>query len=263
MKFAGSIKTVAAKLWVSVMVMVVLAVVVGCVKKVGVSDEAEREHPDMKKARVLEEAGDSKGARNIYETILSRDPNMARAHLALAFLMDKPGEDYLAAIYHFRSYLALRPDTEKKAMIEGHIRTATLAFVGTVFTNQSAILERMAKVEGENRALQIRAANLEAQTVQLRVALAVARAKYGVIEETASKSVDTIALPAAVPKSLGKTVKVEKLDTLKKMAGRYYGDPGRWREIYEANKKKMKSPGDLRVGQMIYIPEKDKGAIPE
>jgi nucleoid-associated protein YgaU len=39
------------------------------------------------------------------------------------------------------------------------------------------------------------------------------------------------------------------------MAAKYYGDQGRWREIYEVNKKKMKSPGDLRVGQMILVPE--------
>jgi nucleoid-associated protein YgaU len=52
-------------------------------------------------------------------------------------------------------------------------------------------------------------------------------------------------------------VKVEKADTLKKLAAKWYGDQGRWREIYEANKTKMKSPGDLRVGQMIFIPEKD------
>ena len=262
MKVEGSITVLIAKILLPAILMVILIVGGGCVKKVVVSDEAEREHPDMKKARALEEAGDSKGAQSAYEVLLNREPSMARAHLALAFLLDKSGQDYVGAIYHYRTYLALRPETEKKAMIEDHIRTATLAWVGTIFTNQAAVLDRMGKLEGENKALKVRAANLESQTVQLRASLTAARAKYGVSEENASKSVDTINPPVAVPKSLGKTVKVEKLDTLKKMAARYYGDQGRWREIYEANKKKMKSPGDLRVGQMIFIPEKEKVVDP-
>jgi nucleoid-associated protein YgaU len=160
-------------------------------------------------------------------------------------------------IYHFQRYLALRPETEKKAMIDAHIRSATLMLVGSVFTNEMAILTRLRAVEEENRALKIKAANLQSQAEHSRAALAALRAKYGMSAVQASRSVDAIALPVRDPKSFGKMVKVEKADTLKKLAAKWYGDQGRWREIYEANKTKMKSPGDLRVGQMIFIPEKD------
>jgi len=255
MNFKGSIRKLFLTSLLPFLCAVALIVGGGCVKKVEVSDEAEREHPDMKKARMLEEAGDSRAARNVYETLLDRDATLARAHLALAFLLDKSGGDTVEAIYHFKRYLALRPDTEKKAMIESHIRIDTLSLVGSIFTNQAAVITRMGEVETENENLKIKTSNLQAQAVQLRSALVAVRAKYGVVaEQDAPSPVAAIDLPVPAPKSLEKVIKVEKADTLKKMAARYYGDQGRWREIYAANKKKMRSPGDLRVGQMILIP---------
>lgn len=251
-----------ARPWRWVLLVAGLMVAAGCADKVGVADDAEREQAEMKKARSLEEAGDFRAARNVYEAILDRDHVMARAHLDLAFLLDKTGEDPVAAIYHFRRYLVLRPDTEKRVMIENHIRAETLSLVGTVFTNQVAVLVRMGEMESENRALKIKVSNLQGQTVHLRAALTAARSKYAKSAENASQSVDLIGLPATAPKTAGKLVKVEKADTLKKMAARFYGDARRWREIYEANRQKMKSPGDLKIGQSIFIPERDVDAIP-
>ncbi len=254
MNFKKAMKDNIGRVLVPIMMWGLLLVCDGCAEKVGVSDEAEREHPDMKKARVLEEAGDAKSARLVYETLLDRSPTLARAHLALALLLDQAGEDQVGAIYHFRRYLALRPDTEKKAMIEGHIRNDLLSLVGTVFTNQAAVLTRMGEVEAENKNLRIKVSNLQAQTVQLRSALTAVRSKYGVVPVPDKPPAPAIELPLPVPISAEKIIKVEPADTLKKMAAKYYGDSGRWREIYEANRKKMRSPGDLRVGQMILIP---------
>ena len=180
MNFKCSVKGLRAHILSTALGVVLLIVAGGCNENVVVSDEVEREHPDMKKAMLLEGAGDSRAARNIYESILDRDTTMARAHLALAFLLDKTGEDHVGSIYHFRRYLALRPDTEKKAMIESHIRSETLNVAGSVFTNQAAILVWMGEVERENKALKTKVANLQAQTTQLRAALAAVRAKYGV-----------------------------------------------------------------------------------
>lgn len=251
-----------ARQWMRVLLVGGLVAGAGCADKVGVTDEVEREQPEMKKAHTLAAAGEFRAARNVYEAILERDPVMARAHLDLAFLLDKTGADPVAAIYHFRRYLVLRPDTEKRVMIENHIRAETLTLVGTVFTNQTSILARMGEMESENRALKVKNANLQAQAVQLRAALTVVRSKYAQSAENASQSVDQIGLPVAAPKTAGKLVKVEKADTLKKIAARFYGDAQRWREIYEANRQKMKSPGDLKIGQFIFLPDKDVDGTP-
>ncbi len=254
MMVEGSIRKLVLRALAPVLLGAGLLAVCSCTKNVGAADETERENPEMKRARELESAGDLKAAQKAYESILDRNPTVARAHFELACLLDKTREDHIATIYHFRRYLILRPDTEKRAMIESHIQSATLEFVGTLFTNQAAVLTRMGEVEAENKVLRVRTANLQAQTLQLRNALTLARTKAGGAAEKSSQSVDAIDLHKLAPVPGVKTVKVEKADTLKKLALRYYGDSGRWREIYEANKQKMKSPGDLRVGQMILIP---------
>lgn len=229
----------------------------GCDRQTAVTDEAERDHPAMKKARELEKAGNLQGARLTYQALLDQNPGIARAHLALAFLHDEAGGDAPVALYHYHRYLALRPDTEKRAMIESRIRATQLAYVGTVFTNEAAILKRMGEVERENAALKIRAANLEAQTSHLRAALGTLRNKVSRSGDEASRMLDAKGMPVPPPRSAGKKVRVEKGDTLRKISERVYGTEGRWREIYEANRAVLKKPEDVRIGQTLFVPEKD------
>ena len=49
---------------------------------------------------------------------------------------------------------------------------------------------------------------------------------------------------------------VKKGDTLRKLANRYYGEPGKWRRIAKANK--IKDPTKLKVGRKLRIPPDDK-----
>lgn len=230
--------------WILAM-LAVLGLATGCSPKASSSDEAERDHPAMRKARELEAAGDLDGARFTYQALLERDPPLARAHLALAFLLDKQIPSSVDAIYHYQRYLTLRPDTEKRKMIEEHIRVAQLAYVATVFTNQAAILRHIGDLERENTGMRVRMANLEAQNTQLRATVATLRAKAGGGIE-----------PIAPVRPTGRTVKVERGDTLRIIASRYFGDQERWREIFEANREQLKSPGDLKVGQLILVPDR-------
>jgi nucleoid-associated protein YgaU len=47
---------------------------------------------------------------------------------------------------------------------------------------------------------------------------------------------------------------VQAGDTLGKIAKQFYGDGGRWREIYEANRDTIQNPDLIQVGQKIRIP---------
>ena len=55
------------------------------------------------------------------------------------------------------------------------------------------------------------------------------------------------------------TYKVAPGDTLSRIAGRLLGDPGRWREIWQANPQAIPDPNALQVGVVIQIP--DGGAL--
>ena len=47
---------------------------------------------------------------------------------------------------------------------------------------------------------------------------------------------------------------VARKDTLYGLARMYYGDEGRWKEIYEANQAEISDPNLIRVGQRLLIP---------
>ena len=47
---------------------------------------------------------------------------------------------------------------------------------------------------------------------------------------------------------------VQAGDTLSKLAREYYGDDKHHRKIFEANRDKLDSPDDIKVGQELKIP---------
>lgn len=59
---------------------------------------------------------------------------------------------------------------------------------------------------------------------------------------------------AAAAGSDGETYTVRPGDTLGAIARRFYGDPGRYREIFEANRTVLPNPNTLRPGQVLRIP---------
>lgn len=56
------------------------------------------------------------------------------------------------------------------------------------------------------------------------------------------------------PERLGTPYRVQKGDTLEKIAKKVYGDSNQWRRIYEANREEMKSPNRIYPGQELLIP---------
>ncbi|MEI8120764.1 MAG: LysM peptidoglycan-binding domain-containing protein [bacterium] len=240
---------------VTLFLMMIVIIGGSCEREARRSDEAERDHPAMKRARELENAGDREGAKAAYQSLLDRDATMARAHLALAFLLDKQGGNYVDAIYHYQRYLVLRPDTEKRRMIEKHIQAARLGYVGTVFTNEASILHKMAEIEKENDTLKTRLLNVDAQASQWRAIATLLRNKYESAADQADQTLNRVPLPVPPPRSAGRRVRVEKGDNLRKMAIRFFKDQERWRDIYELNRNHMKRPDDIHIGQMLLIPE--------
>jgi nucleoid-associated protein YgaU len=51
-----------------------------------------------------------------------------------------------------------------------------------------------------------------------------------------------------------RTHTVESGDTLSKIAKQHYGDAGKWRAIFEANRDKIKDPDLIHPGQVLDIP---------
>lgn len=73
------------------------------------------------------------------------------------------------------------------------------------------------------------------------------------LEAQRQKAAEMAAKAAAEAKP--RTYVVEAGDSLSVIAKKVYGDAGRWKDIFEANKATVKDPSLIRVGQELVIPE--------
>lgn len=57
-----------------------------------------------------------------------------------------------------------------------------------------------------------------------------------------------------VPEPTVQTYIVVGGDSLSKIAKKFYGDAGKWREIFEANRDRISNPDLIQIGQVLKIP---------
>ncbi len=70
-----------------------------------------------------------------------------------------------------------------------------------------------------------------------------------------SSSTASPAKPGTSPAAGARTYTVVSGDSLSKIAKRVYGDPQKWRVIYEANRNLIKNPDLIHPGQILTLPE--------
>lgn len=96
---------------------------VGCSKSAVAVDEAKERNSSLyRRARAAEQTGELKEAVRLYRTMLVEEPRSYSVHLQLATLLQDYEEDYISALYHYKQYLALRPETEKTTLVQDRIR---------------------------------------------------------------------------------------------------------------------------------------------
>ncbi|MBU4211817.1 MAG: hypothetical protein KKD33_04455, partial [Verrucomicrobia bacterium] len=117
--------------WIMAVALVV-GLLAGCTSQVQEQDALEFNYPAIRKARAKLREGDKQSALALLNRAIDEKPKLAQAHLEVAQLYDDYDRNYVRAIYHYERYLELRPQTEKREMIEGLIRKARIAFVASV-----------------------------------------------------------------------------------------------------------------------------------
>jgi nucleoid-associated protein YgaU len=96
---------------------------VGCSRTSTSADESkERNTMLARRARAAEQTGDLKEAVRLYRTMLVEEPRAYSVHFHLATLLQDCEEDYISALYHYKQYLSLRPETEKASLVQDRIR---------------------------------------------------------------------------------------------------------------------------------------------
>jgi len=238
----------------------------GC-ERSGPSTDAEAEREvNYQRARKLYEDHDFPGAAEFYKKAVSVNPDFANAHLELGLLSEDKLGDPIAAIYHYRRFLELRPDSEKKQLVEDFIQRAKLSLAAELPQTPVADPGELTRLQNEKAALLQENAGLRTRVAELEKTFAVAESAGPLPIPSAAASPAAVAAPApgimaaaVVTESPSdpphvRLYVVQRGDTLQSLALRYYGTRAAWDRIYQANRSGLASKDQLKVGQQLMIP---------
>ncbi len=233
-----------------------LVVAFGCRPSVAVQDAEERDRPALQKARGAWRQGDADRAMQLYRDILDDEPRLALAHMDYALILHDVRKDYLGAIYHYRRYLELRPQSEKMAIIQNRLRLAQQLFAAQAIPQDPQMADKV-RLAQENESLRIEVArlkqDLEAAT-RMAVAPVVSQVESGRAVSATQPVSEGIAVKPPSVSQQPRTYKVKAGDTLSSIASECYNDRTRWTRIAEANRRTLGGSTNLKPGQILTIP---------
>ncbi|HTS19168.1 MAG TPA: LysM peptidoglycan-binding domain-containing protein [Verrucomicrobiae bacterium] len=251
----------------------VLLLAAACEPTGPVSDSDAEQDANYQRAKRLCEQKDFPAAATFYERALAVNPDFANGHLEVGLLYENQLADPISAVYHYRRFLELRPDSEKRQVVEDFIERAKVAL--TAKSPQSPIVDpsELTRLEGEKAALLQENASLRARISELEKAANDApTASAQPPSPSTAPAVAPSPMPtanvvmAAPPLTLTadastatesprvRTYVVQRGDTLQSLALRYYGSRSGWDRIFQANRSGLASKDQLKVGQVLIIP---------
>lgn len=184
--------------------------------------------------------GDFARAINLYEAALddSESIRSAEVHYKLALLYDDKLNDPVSALHHFRRYLALSPTGPHAVDVKNSIKRDEIAALTALSGDSVITRSEAARLRNENLDLH---KELEARVVPAR-------------SVTDRSQEDSTSSKRTAPKKGDRSYVVQSGDTLFSISRKFYKSPKRWKEILDANRKSIRDPKRLTVGQTLVIP---------
>ena len=223
------------------------ALAAGCGR--ATDDEREARNRHLRRAYAARDVQDVDGAIVWCRRALERRPDLALAHRELAIIYDNYREDYEYALYHYRRYLELRPHSAKRREVEELIRRCRVNVAAQV--SESPVEWRQ-----DLAARNARIRSLELEVAALRQAAAPSAPAPAPAARPAEAPRPRGPEPAAAAPAPGtRTHVVQAGETLSTISSRYYGTPAKWNRILEANRDRLSSANNVRVGVALVIPQ--------
>ncbi len=142
--------------------LILLLLAAGCERPQGLGQTAEIDDPDRTRGISLLRSGRNQEALAAFLRVIEkRGGDAPESHLDAAQIYHEQIRDPLAAIYHYRKYLELKPNGQKSDLVRGRIQAATRDFARTLpaqpLENQvlrNDLLDVVEQLKRENAELQ-------------------------------------------------------------------------------------------------------------
>ncbi len=272
--------------------LIVLLAATACTKRDSIYalEKAEVAEVAMEQALEAQRSGQAQVAYALYRDIVIMHPTNALAHLQLGIVLQDSLRDPSSAIYHFDTYLRLRPNSEKTDMVANRLKQVKDQ-MGRRFGSDSAevdvtalqaendvkiislnkeVLDKdqaLKKLQKDNGDLLAEKEKLIRENSRIQKLLDLTGNREAISAPTPNNLSDVDISVGAVKQSFGSgTAKnpidpskmgeyeVKRGDSLWSIAQRVYGDASRNRDIRDANKGKIGPNDTLVEGTILVIP---------
>lgn len=279
----------------ALLVLAALLCGAGCERNAGAPLGPETDDPNYRRGQQLLRQDRKQEALVAYlKAIELRGDAAPESHLEAGLLYLQHVKDPIAAIYHLRKYVELRPTSRQAELVRGQIDAAKREFARTLPGNplesKTQRLDMLDQVERLQREVEQLKAELsiarsgssapinrllvpvdtaaaaqpppgpivvqEAATEDSPITMAPlpARSPVGEVVEAPAVVTTPQSSPPPAAPAAGRRHTVARGDTLFSLAQQYYGNRSRWRDIYEANRTQLPDANSLRLGMELVIP---------
>ncbi|MGC9450563.1 MAG: LysM peptidoglycan-binding domain-containing protein [Oceanipulchritudo sp.] len=252
-----------------VVLSILAGLVLGCFAACSPASPMTRETDERayRRGKSLLREGRKEEALQAFLSVIDSRPDAAESHLEAGLLYLNTIKDPLAAIYHFRNYLALNPEGEYADFVKELILTAQKDFAqslpGEPFSEEVErvnLMETVKALKEENNRLKQEVLQLQKQRAEIAGELSQSRQALAQRRESPAAAGDLAPIVIQSPVETGsreqapRTYTVEAGDTLTRISSRVYGSSNRWMDIFQANQDQLESPNSLKPGQVLRIP---------
>jgi len=231
-----------------------------CAPGDGTEFVSETEERAFQRGKQLLREGRRPDALNAFLSVIEkRRGDAPESHLEAGELFRTHIQDPVSAIYHYRKFLELSPNSPQASNVRQLIDTATKDFARTLPAQPMHVqYERLDLLETIEK--------LQRENVTLKGDLAAARQQVARIQQT-SAAAPAVAAPLAAtgttatapqrPQAAAsfRSYTVESGDTLTRISIKMYGTGTRWTDIFNANRDVLPNENSLKIGMQLRIPE--------
>ncbi len=235
----------------------------------------ETSEPNFLRGQEELRRGNISEALSAFLKVSEKRRDAPESHFELGRIYLEHMNDPNTAIYHFKKYLELKPNSQSSPMVRQMIETAQKKFAASLpespFENNIRRIELeeiLQKLQKENLELKQKLAAAAATIDRLEATQTVrVQSQAPVAAESRQSTGNTAQRPAqargvseqrapVVSRDVPSTYTVQAGDTLSSISRKIYGTPNKWREIFSANRDRLATASSLKPGQVLKIPRK-------